>query len=292
MDRQQIQNQNQNPIQKDLFDRLLNTKDGKTLKYKFEKQLKFQNHLTIFKIHKDKDTTPASLFYNNFPRPFFGFDEQYVEKYNQIIVDFQNNTMQLIEETINAKLEILNNEIETTLNTIKQTDETFDEETIGDLNNYILKNEETNLKAYFMENKYKAQRCKRLKYEVQSNTRTPMRSNTNNYFSNQFHRGRNQTRDFSSQQHISNENRRTNFYNNFNDINNSTQQQQRPYNYFQRNQNHSFRNVNTNFRNNSNRNMNNISRSHDTTYNTSTPNISSHSNRSVHFHPDTFNHDY
>jgi len=43
------------------------------------KLARYKNHLDIFKLHLAKESTPASLFYSNFPAPFLSDDEVFVE---------------------------------------------------------------------------------------------------------------------------------------------------------------------------------------------------------------------
>ena len=44
-------------------------------------------------LHKDNKSTPASLFFNRFPEPFFGHDIEFIQAYNKRIVEFQTNVM-------------------------------------------------------------------------------------------------------------------------------------------------------------------------------------------------------
>ena len=109
-----------------------------------------ENHQVIFKIHQEKNSVPNSLFFYNFPKPFFGYDQNFVEGYNQLINFFQDKCIKLIEDTIEQKIENLNQEIETIQNTIKAADESFNENFISDLYSYVVNQEEDVLKSYFI----------------------------------------------------------------------------------------------------------------------------------------------
>ena len=115
------------------MNKILNNKEGKNLTFKVQKKLKLENHQVIFKIHQETTSVPNSLFFYNFPEPFFGYDQNFVEGYNQFINTFQDKCIKLIEDTIEQKIENLNQEIETIQNTIKATDESFNENFISDL---------------------------------------------------------------------------------------------------------------------------------------------------------------
>ena len=59
-----------------------NKKDFNFIRKKLNKILRYENHIEIFRIHKDRQTTPKSLFFENFPQPFFHDDEEFVDKHD------------------------------------------------------------------------------------------------------------------------------------------------------------------------------------------------------------------
>jgi len=76
------------------------------------KKLRYNNHIKIINSHKTNGTTPSSLFFNKFPRPFLIDDSIYVEKYNQLIHDFQTKTMDLILDRLNSRVECIDQKLD------------------------------------------------------------------------------------------------------------------------------------------------------------------------------------
>ena len=67
--------------------------DDNILKFNYQKILMCKHHINIMNLHKDNKSTPASLFFNRFPEPFFGHDIEFIQAYNKRIVEFQTNVM-------------------------------------------------------------------------------------------------------------------------------------------------------------------------------------------------------
>jgi hypothetical protein len=86
------------------IDNYLRNRDNNELIFLLNKIVRFRNHLAIAKIHTNNGTTPSSLFFNRFPKPFFPHVKDFIDKYNLIIENFQKETMQLIICTLNSEL--------------------------------------------------------------------------------------------------------------------------------------------------------------------------------------------
>lgn len=83
----------------------------KTLHFKVNKLLRYRHHCKLVEIYRRRDSTPSSLYYNRFPRPFFCDDEAFIDKHNKIVKKCQEEFMMLISETLDSKLVAIENEI-------------------------------------------------------------------------------------------------------------------------------------------------------------------------------------
>ena len=45
-----------------IIEKIVNSKEGKHLKFKIQKKLRYETHLMIYKIHRSKDSVPSSMF--------------------------------------------------------------------------------------------------------------------------------------------------------------------------------------------------------------------------------------
>ncbi len=79
------------------------------------KLFRYKNHLDVFKLHREKGSTTAPLFYCNFPAPFLSDDEEFVQAYNALIKTFQDDAISLIMSRLSSLISIL----ESKLNAIK-----------------------------------------------------------------------------------------------------------------------------------------------------------------------------
>jgi len=84
-------------------------KNCKRLVYLTRKILRYENHKTIMKLHRDKQipTTPSQLFYINFPEPFFPSNQEFIDSYNEIIERTQGEICRLISSTVDSTLKKL-----------------------------------------------------------------------------------------------------------------------------------------------------------------------------------------
>jgi hypothetical protein len=90
---------------------LNNQFDFRPLINKINKQIRYKNHLAIFKIHTTNNTTPSSLFFDRYPPPLFREDEKFIDSYNALIREMQKRTIDLTVGEFTERLEIVEEEI-------------------------------------------------------------------------------------------------------------------------------------------------------------------------------------
>ena len=71
------------------------------------KKERFENHISIYKTHLEKETTTASLFYSYFRRPFLWDDPYYVTMHNERIRKWQIQQMKQDIDYLNEKISYL-----------------------------------------------------------------------------------------------------------------------------------------------------------------------------------------
>jgi hypothetical protein len=144
------------------------------LKNLVNKQLRYNHHLTILKIHQSKQTptVPYSIDYNHFPVPFFNTDQSYVDKHNNLIREFQKKTMELMQEYIEEQLMVIQNRM------IQEKDKisnisyiNLDSDKIDDIIGILRSMEEKKLTKTFMLNQRRAEKTKNTPFLV-SNKQT------------------------------------------------------------------------------------------------------------------------
>jgi hypothetical protein len=144
---------------------ILENQEANTVKRHLNKKLRYENHLCIFNIHKNNKTTPNSLFFNRFPSPFLEHDQEFVDKYNGLIEDTQNKIINLIITTLEERLIKIDSQIiekrDLLDEQLKQIGSDF--ESFIDV---ITFEEEKNLVGKFASMKYRAERCKQIKFQV------------------------------------------------------------------------------------------------------------------------------
>jgi hypothetical protein len=113
-----------------------------------------KHHINIMRLHIDAKTTPASLFFNRFPQPFYAHDNDFVEKYNSRIIEFQTNVMNDIIEFSQSKIVKFENDLNNHINLIANKPIDF---------NSIIENKykqiEFEKRDYFESKMNKARRC-------------------------------------------------------------------------------------------------------------------------------------
>jgi hypothetical protein len=243
------------------------------IKNSLDKILRYNNHIKIFDTHLSNNTTPPSLFYNRFPQPFLADDNEFVNKYNNLISEFQVNTLNLCKEFLVARVE----KIEAGLLSIKGSlisDTTLDSK-LADLKT----ESEARLKDHFQISNEKALRAKSIKFTVRDHHKNSRPKNHNSPFISSDNFNNNSSNNFSNS---SNNSLRKNFFknsknshnynpnNSFKRVRFSNQNNTKFYNQFDNSNNsstHDFENINdynlsnnsSNYRSNQRFN-NNISR--------------------------------
>ena len=113
-----------------------------------------KHHINIMNLHKDNKSTPASLFFNRFPEPFFGHDIEFIQAYNKRIVEFQTNVMNDIILFSEKKIAIYEEIIEKHISSINDKPFNFNNLKENKFKDIELKN-----KDYFENKINKARRC-------------------------------------------------------------------------------------------------------------------------------------
>ena len=78
---------------------------------KFEKRLKIENIINIFKTHKDNNTVPNAIFFKRFPKPLWADDPIFVDTHNNIIKLAQSQIIDSIIEHGNVMIDCINVEL-------------------------------------------------------------------------------------------------------------------------------------------------------------------------------------
>jgi hypothetical protein len=78
---------------------------------KYEKQLKVENIIALFKTHKDNNTLPNAISYKKFPRPLWGDDQTFVDTHNSIIKLAQNQIIEAILDHGKILIDCINVEL-------------------------------------------------------------------------------------------------------------------------------------------------------------------------------------
>ena len=82
-----------------------------TIYYRYEKLLKVENIIGLFKTHLDNKTVPKSLCFNRFPKPLWADDPIFVDDHNNIIRYAQEQIVKSIIERGNVIVNCLNTEL-------------------------------------------------------------------------------------------------------------------------------------------------------------------------------------
>lgn len=161
------------------IDNILYDRQNTRLRFLFNKLIRYKSHVSIIEIHKTNGTTPNSLFFNRFPKPFFPYNAEFIEKYNDLIEKFQNETLTMISDTLDGEIIKINSEI----NAYKAT---FDQKYPNSLFKFSeVVDRGTKLEEKFLENRIlsntkRAQRCEKRRLSVR--TRTFNSRNTDSSF--------------------------------------------------------------------------------------------------------------
>ena len=86
--------------------------EAKSFLYRsFDKLGRYNNHIKLFDTHLENKTAPPSLFFRNFPKPFLADDEDFVNEYNDLILNFQAQIMNLCKKHLDLRIVKVNNDI-------------------------------------------------------------------------------------------------------------------------------------------------------------------------------------
>jgi hypothetical protein len=247
---------------KDFLNRLIN------------KKLRYTNHINIISTHQSNQTTPSSLFFNKFPKPFLNDDIAFVEDYNKLVREFQTKSLSLISNSLNARVSLIDTKlIEIKSNLIeKGLDETL-------CNNNFSKLEtdnNTSLANQFQRANDKVLRCSNKPFvagQLQKQNKRFNNNNNNNSSHNNSINNINNTFGSNTSSNISNissrsvkintENNRYSTYNQNSPISSRTSSNYNNHNYRNNNNN----NNNNNYRNNNNNRSSNSNHHHHTNNN-------------------------
>jgi hypothetical protein len=131
------------------------------------------------RLHIDAKTTPASLFFNRFPQPFYAHDNDFVEKYNKRIIEFQTNVMNDIIEFSQSKIVKYENDLNSHINLIANKPNDF---------NSIIENKykqiEFEKRDYFERKMNKARRCISKPFRVFIKSKNTKDTNNTSVFHN------------------------------------------------------------------------------------------------------------
>lgn len=119
------------------------------------KELRYDNHLFIF----NTSSTPSSLAYDKFPKPFFEEDQEFLKEQNKIIEEYQEKTINLIKQNLEKRIEDLKSKIseekDSLINKSFYNRLNFN---IDDITRVLIYQEETKLKNLFIKNKFRAEK--------------------------------------------------------------------------------------------------------------------------------------
>ena len=96
-----------------------------TIYRKYEKLLKTENTIAVFKTHKENNTVPGAINYNRFPKPLWSNDQIFIDNYNNIIrmaqaqiIDSFIDHGKIIIDSLNQELGELRSKLDVTYNGI------------------------------------------------------------------------------------------------------------------------------------------------------------------------------
>lgn len=229
----------------EIDDYLIYASEGIEIRRNFNKLLRYKNHMNLIEYHNGKKTTPKEFFYCQFPKPYPDYNSEFVDEHNKIIETAQESFMKLMNKFFESKCNEINDQILNLKEKIieKQEELRFD---IDDLVKRAKHVEQHDLNNYFMRSKYKADRCKQMKYAVieksksldnttRSNNESVYKKQNQSYRSNNYNRNNrrnyfNRSRNNSSGKNVSFNDSDSYFSNNDTSIE-SSQQSNYPNNY-------------------------------------------------------------
>ena len=201
------------------------------VKNKYNKNIRYKHHIDTLKEHTKNQTSPPALFFNRFPTPMLHDDSNFVDKYNNLIQEFQKNTMGLIIDTLENRIEINNNDLLNIKTKFK------DDTSIDSKFKNIEESAQSQLKGWLENKHYSNLKYKAIPFKVinhlnyknnnsnnnLNNFHIPNKSNNHNQERNNFvNKEKNNIKQRNNNyQHINNNSNKTYFDNN-NNFNNKT----------------------------------------------------------------------
>ena len=107
------------------------------LEFTHKSMIRNDNHIKILQTHLDNRTTPASLSFQRFPKPYRPFSQNFVDKSNEIYSKCQVDLLKLGIEDLQQENSILNNDVKVFKDILKHH-----VPNINDISNSLFKKQE------------------------------------------------------------------------------------------------------------------------------------------------------
>ena len=91
----------------------------KRLKYNLRRLHKKENAKKIFELHLSSNSAPKQLHFFNFPVPYLDTDKEFVDSHNELIKEFQINSMKSSINRLNEQIEAITNQTGNLLEELK-----------------------------------------------------------------------------------------------------------------------------------------------------------------------------
>ncbi len=116
-----LNNKNNNSVKHEIA---LNDKDFIKVKRIYNKKIRFNRHISNFEFHLNNNpiTSPKSLFYYKFPWPMFKDNDEFINKYYDIIEDAQKKIMNLNLEELKKRNQVLDVDLDKLKTELKDKD--------------------------------------------------------------------------------------------------------------------------------------------------------------------------
>ena len=229
-----------------LIDNINNFHEAHNLvKNKYNKNIRYKHHIDTLTEHIKYKTSPPTLFFNRFPTPMLHDDSNFINEYNNLIQDFQKNTMNLIINTLKNRIEHNNTEL------INIKNKFNDDDSIDIKFKNIEESVQSELKGWLQNKHYSNSKYKTIPFKVINhiNYNNEKNNHNNNNNLNKYHNNNN------------NSNKYNNKYNNIDNIDKNYNKQNNNNYQPQNNSNFNKKTNNTDIRISRSRNYNHMVRS-------------------------------
>ena len=135
------------------------------LEFTHKSMIKNNNHIKILKTHLDNKTTPASLSFQRFPKPYRPYSQNYVDKSNEILSKCQEDLIKLGIEDLEQENSLLNNDVKVFKDILKHH-----VSNINDISNNLFKKQEEILKDSMKKAHDKCLKSKSIPYSLAKKT--------------------------------------------------------------------------------------------------------------------------